>query len=63
MLNGFGDVTQKCPQCGAELYDDVELCWKCGHNLLSRPEKSPQSMIVVLIVAVLVIIALVFWAI
>ncbi|MGE3109184.1 MAG: hypothetical protein AB7G11_15565 [Phycisphaerales bacterium] len=26
----FGDVTQKCPECRAELYDDAEVCWKCG---------------------------------
>jgi uncharacterized protein (DUF983 family) len=60
-LDRFSDVTQKCPKCGTELYDDVELCWNCGHALLSRPERSPASMIVVLICVVVVVIALVFW--
>jgi uncharacterized protein (DUF983 family) len=60
-LDKFSDVTQKCPECGTELYDDVELCWNCGHALLSRPEKSPASMIVVLVVVMLVLIVLVFW--
>jgi uncharacterized protein (DUF983 family) len=59
-LERFGDVTQKCPQCGTELYDDVEVCWKCGHALLSGPTtRTPAALIVVLIVVGVVILALV----
>ncbi len=29
-LERFGDVTQTCPSCGTTLYDDAEICWKCG---------------------------------
>jgi len=32
-LRTFGGVTQACPACRTELYDDAELCWKCGHAL------------------------------
>ncbi len=32
-IERFGDVTQRCPKCGTELYDDVMSCWSCGHDL------------------------------
>ena len=59
-LERFSDVTQKCPECGAELHDDVEMCWKCGHALTSRPARTPASLVVVLIVALVVVLVLVF---
>jgi len=37
----FGDVTVKCPKCGSVLYDDAELCWKCGHALSSADKGLP----------------------
>jgi uncharacterized protein (DUF983 family) len=60
-LERFGDVTQKCPECGTELYDDVEVCWKCGHALMSGPTtRTPAALIVVLIVVMVVVLTLVF---
>lgn len=35
-IERFSDVTQKCPSCGTTLYDDVEVCWNCGHALGSE---------------------------
>lgn len=35
-IERFSDVTQTCPSCGTTLYDDVEVCWKCGHALGSE---------------------------
>lgn len=35
-IERFSDVTQKCPSCGTVLYDDVEICWNCGHALGSE---------------------------
>ncbi|MBS0190846.1 MAG: hypothetical protein U0573_03000 [Phycisphaerales bacterium] len=32
-LERFAGVTQVCPACRTELYDDVDLCWKCGRPL------------------------------
>ncbi len=29
-IERFGDVTMKCHECGAELFDDVDLCYQCG---------------------------------
>jgi predicted nucleic acid-binding Zn ribbon protein len=56
-IQRFGDVTQKCPQCGTELHDDAAVCWSCGHALAARSERrmSPVAIVVV----VLLVIALV----
>jgi uncharacterized protein (DUF983 family) len=59
-MERFGDVTQKCPKCGTELYDDVEICWNCGHALMSRPERTPATLTVVLIVVMVLVLMLVF---
>lgn len=32
-IRRFSGVTQSCPACRAELYDDAEICWSCGHAL------------------------------
>jgi predicted amidophosphoribosyltransferase len=32
-LDSLDDVGRPCPNCRADLYDDAELCWKCGHAL------------------------------
>ena len=53
----FDGATQKCPECGTELYDDVEICWKCGHALSSKP-KGPPVWVVVVVVVVLIAIVL-----
>jgi hypothetical protein len=37
----FGDVTQNCPECKSELYDDAEVCWKCGHALMGSGQATP----------------------
>ncbi len=29
----FGDVTQTCPACGKEVFDDTDLCYHCGHAI------------------------------
>ena len=50
----FGDVTFKCPECGTELYDDVELCWNCGHAIGARVHAGEGIPRWVMIVAVLV---------
>jgi uncharacterized protein (DUF983 family) len=57
----FSDVTQKCPHCGTQLFDDVELCWQCGMAVSDKPERSPMSLIVVLVIVMLVIITFVFF--
>ena len=33
-IERFGDVTVDCPECGTRMYDDAEVCWKCGHAVM-----------------------------
>lgn len=35
-IERFSGVTQDCPSCGTTLYDDVDVCWNCGHALGSE---------------------------
>lgn len=56
-LERFGGVTRHCPECNTELYDDSEICWKCGHALSAAPKGSPKWTV---IIAVLILVALVF---
>jgi len=56
------DDTLPCPACGAAVYDDTDRCPHCGQwimplNASSRPNR------VVLIVAVLMIVLMLLWAI
>lgn len=37
-VEAFGDATVTCPKCKSTLYDDVDLCWKCGHALRGADE-------------------------
>ncbi len=38
----FGDdVTQTCPKCKSEMYDDAAMCWKCGHALMGTDRAKP----------------------
>lgn len=32
-IERFGDVTQKCPSCGREVFDDTDICYHCGHAI------------------------------
>lgn len=58
-LDKFGGVTRPCPECKTDLYDDAEVCWKCGHALSGEPKGPPMW---IPIVAVVLLIAIVlFW--
>lgn len=52
----FSDVTVKCPECGTQLFDDVAVCWKCGHALSGR-RKDDNKLSVWLVVTVIVVVA------
>lgn len=49
-LQRFSGITQTCPDCGTELYDDVEQCWNCGSAVGpgNRPRTVPPWMLLVL---------------
>jgi len=61
----FADVTASCPNCGAELHDDVALCWSCGHALMDeRPAKGFRAWVplIALIVIGAIVVAFAGWA-
>ncbi|QQS07856.1 MAG: hypothetical protein IPK69_07505 [Phycisphaerales bacterium] len=65
-LERFGDVTRSCPSCQAEIYDDVAVCWKCGHALMARdrrggPKGWHVAVIVVLVVAFVILVLANVW--
>lgn len=55
-IERFGGVTQRCPECDTELFDDVAVCWNCGHVLSAA--RSPSTSRWVTIIVVLVVIAI-----
>ena len=58
-MERFSDVTQKCPHCGTELYDDAEVCWKCGLAVTQPVRRTGQVWTIVVIV--LLIVAMAVW--
>lgn len=56
-MERFSDVTRTCSECGAELYDQAQVCWQCGHAL-----ESPRQMPVwAVVAAVAALVGLVVW--
>ncbi len=54
-IEAFDDVTRTCPACGTSLYDDVAICYKCGHALSAREEgKRGQPLWIKIIALVLI---------
>lgn len=61
-LERFGSVTRDCPECGVELYDDAEVCWKCGHALASTPNWPTRAWVwVVAAAAVAALVLVLLW--
>ena len=55
-LGRFGDVTMTCHDCGAELFDDVEMCHNCGAAV--GPGASEKKTPVWIILMSLLLVAL-----
>lgn len=49
-LDQFSGVTRTCPECKAEVYDEAELCWKCGHAFSGDPKPLPRWIIIVALI-------------
>lgn len=48
----FDSATRTCPACKEEVYDDAEVCWKCGHAMSAAEDtKSPVWIIVTAVIA------------
>tara|TARA_R110000782_G_scaffold19101_9_gene52059 strand:- start:21909 stop:22151 length:243 start_codon:yes stop_codon:yes gene_type:complete len=57
-LDRFGDEMITCPSCGKKIYDQAEICPKCGH-VMEAPEK--RLPLAVILVVVVLIALLLFW--
>ena len=55
-IEAFSDVTRACPNCKTELYDDAEICWKCGHALSGAPAAKPGWVVAIAILALIAIV-------
>jgi hypothetical protein len=56
-LERFGDVTMTCHACGAELFDDVEMCYQCG-AAVGPGSHEKRTPVWIIAIALLVIAAL-----
>lgn len=59
-LEQFSGVTRTCPECRSEVYDEAEICWKCGHAFSGEPKPLPRWAVVVMVIVVLVLAGLAF---
>jgi uncharacterized protein (DUF983 family) len=57
-LERFSDVTRRCPECGTEVYDEAELCWKCGRAFTRADAAGPPRWVIATVILVLVTIVL-----
>jgi hypothetical protein len=57
-LERFGDVTVRCKECDAELFDDVEICFQCGRSVMAsdRTKGLPPWVLVVIALVALVLV-------
>jgi len=59
-LQAFGDVTRECPACKSEIYDDVAICWKCGHAL-TRKSSGPPKWVIGVVLCILLAFVLTYF--
>jgi hypothetical protein len=59
-IERFGDVTQRCSECGTELYDDVAICWQCGTPVGSGPRSAADSVRARLAIGIVILIIVAF---
>ena len=62
-IERFSDPTVRCPACGREMLDEMEICPHCGHAVHERERHRPLPAVaavvaVLLIVAMLILLAL-----
>ena len=52
-LDRFGGESVVCPECGFEVYDQAEVCPRCGRALTTLGGERASRWVVVVIVVVL----------
>jgi predicted nucleic acid-binding Zn ribbon protein len=57
----FSDATRRCPECGTDVYDEAEVCYKCGHAFGATGSAQAKPWVVwVILIVVLAILVPVF---
>ena len=66
-IERFGDDrdTGYCPSCGAEIWDEAELCPKCGQFITAPSHRRPherrrRTTLIVIVVVVMLLAWIVF---
>ena len=59
-VDAFSGVTRTCPECNSEVYDQAELCWKCGHAFSGEPKALPSRWVVAIVILVVIVLAIGF---
>lgn len=54
-LERFGGVTQTCPHCHKELFDDADVCYHCGRAILKGQTPRPKALLALFVVIVIVV--------
>jgi len=57
-LEKFGGVTRTCPECKTEVFDDAEVCWKCGRAFMGGDAKTSRAVWWVIGLIVLLVLAM-----
>lgn len=55
-IERFGDPTRRCPECRKDVYDDVAICYHCGHAFSDHQlgsGKGRRNTVVIVVVVVL----------
>lgn len=58
-IERFGRVTRTCPECGKDVFDDVAICYHCGHAFEKTTSGSGGVPAWVMVVAALILTAFV----
>ncbi|GIK19743.1 MAG: hypothetical protein DYG93_09015 [Leptolyngbya sp. PLA2] len=59
-LDRFGSEFVVCPECGFDVYDQAEVCPRCGRALTTLGGKGTPAWVIVVVALVLTGLAAVF---
>ncbi|MCL4741167.1 MAG: zinc-ribbon domain-containing protein [Phycisphaerales bacterium] len=59
-LDRFGGEFVVCPECGFEVYDQAEVCPRCGRALTTLGGGRASRWVIVVVVVVLAVFVLAF---
>jgi predicted nucleic acid-binding Zn ribbon protein len=54
-------TTEPCPSCGGSVYEDAEICPKCGQYISQQDSTSRKPLWIIVTTGVCVAVILVVW--